>query len=103
MKDEEIEFSCNLTNVPQLSQMDKELLDQDISLEELKQSLKQTKRNVSAGSDGLSYEFYIMFWNRLGPMLHAAATLCLEKQKLFDSALKGILVTIPKKDKNPKI
>ena len=102
MSDANIHFECDSSDIPQITEEEKSALDQDISLEELTIALRTTKRGISAGQDGLSYEFYIMFWNKLGPLLHKAILFCLKNKKLYNSAQRGLLVTIPKKGKDPK-
>ena len=45
--------------------------DGSISLEELTQTLQGLARGKSPGFDGLPYEFYLRFWDQLGPELTA--------------------------------
>ncbi len=45
------------------------MCDRDISIEEIKEAIKQTKPNKSPGSDGLTHEFYKTFIEVLTPIL----------------------------------
>ena len=49
-----------------LSLEEKEILDKDIDLEELKTALFMSKKEKTAGYDGIPYEFYQTFWHILG-------------------------------------
>ena len=59
-----------------------------VSLEELTTSVKSLSLNKSPGPDGFTLEFYLCFWNLLGPLL---CHLC--KQCLFDGSLPESLRT----------
>ena len=98
--DPNVRFHCTIEKVPQLSEVSKVAMDSEIMLEELKASLKQCKRGVSLGTDGLTYEFYIMFFQDLGDMLLDAIKYCFARKRLFRSARQGIINTIPKKNKD---
>ena len=47
--------------LPTLSAEENNLLNQPISIEDLKASIKKSKNGKSPGSDGLTREFYIIF------------------------------------------
>ena len=49
----------------QISEEHRNALDKEIETEELKQSLKDLQNNKSPGSDGLTKEFCLFFWNKL--------------------------------------
>ncbi len=52
-----------------LKEGDKNMCDREISIEEIKEAIKQTKPNKSPGSDGLTHEFYKTFIEVLAPIL----------------------------------
>lgn len=52
-----------------LSQNDRQLYEGLFSLEELTQALQLVNRNKTPGPDGLTVEFYLAFWDSLGPLL----------------------------------
>ena len=101
--DTEVRFQCQGDNLIKVDNEDKKLMDQPITVEELTQSLKNTKRGCSPGCDGLTTEFYIVFWSKLKQILYNAFIYSYKVGKLFPSALKGIIVTIPKKDRDTRI
>lgn len=55
--------STRLSNT--LPQNDKQLCDQNITIDECRNSLFSMKLNKNPGSDGLSVEFYQTFWDHL--------------------------------------
>ena len=79
------------------------MLNAPITFEELTDALKGSKRNVSPGSDGLTTEFYIFWWRKVGKLLYKAIVDGLHKGRLFESALRGIVVTLPKKMKDTRL
>lgn len=66
-------------------------LDKELSIEELSRALKAMENSKTPGSDGLSADFYKVFWNRLKEPLFEALTQAISRKKLYDSALRGIL------------
>ena len=77
-----------------LSQADMHVCEQNITIEECKQSLFSMKLNKSPGSDGLSVEFYQTFWNQLkGPFMNSLDE-SIQKGQLTDTHSHGILSLI---------
>ena len=95
--DKEIKFECDQLGIVKVSENSKTEMDSALTLEELTKALKSSKRSSSPGSDGLTVNFFIMFWKFLGPELLEVTEYSFEKGKLFPSGLKGIIITIPKK------
>lgn len=52
-----------------LSEDEKNICEKDIGIEEIKEAIKQTKKNKSPGSDGITHEFYKTFEEILAPIL----------------------------------
>ena len=77
-------------------------LDKPLTLQELTTALKSTNQNSSPGCDGLTTKFYIVFWNKLGSMLHEACLFSYDQGQLYSSALKGIITLISKKQKDSR-
>ena len=85
-----------------IDQQDKKLLDKDITLDDLKHAIKETKRGKAPGPDGLTIEFYIVFFEKLGKILLDALLYGLQQGILHESARKGILSLIPKRGKDSR-
>ena len=64
-----------------------------LSLLELTNSVKSLNLGRSPGSDGLSVEFYLRFWDCLGPLLHRVANQCFLDGELCDS-MKGSVTRV---------
>ena len=69
----------------------------DIALNELTLSLKAMAHNKSPGPDGLSVEFYLTFWARLGPILVRVFNSCYSRGELSDSMKESATRLIFKK------
>ena len=59
----------------------KQLCDSDISIVEMEDALKSMKRGKSPGTDGLSVEFYLHFWDILKQPLHSLFKDCILKKE----------------------
>ena len=59
-----------------LSQPDCDSCEGQISLDELSKSLKSMNTGKAPGPDGLSVEFFVKFWNLLGPCLCQVISCC---------------------------
>ena len=68
-----------------------------LTLDELTTSLKSLSLGRSPGSDGLSVEFYLRFWDILGPLLLSVANQCFRDSELSDSMKGSVTRLIYKK------
>ena len=68
---------------------------------ELNLAVKNLMRNKACGLDGLTAEFYIMFYSKIKTtLLNAINAACTETGKLHDSAIRGVITLIPKKQRD---
>ena len=56
-------------NIPTLNNSERESCNQEITVQECFESLSSFKNNKSPGNDGLTKEFYIVFWSKLSKPL----------------------------------
>ena len=68
-----------------------------ITLEELKLSLYGMKNNKCPSLDGLPKEFYVKFFDTIGPLLLRLYEFCYEIGELNPSARRGLISLLPKK------
>jgi exonuclease III len=88
-----------LKDLPQLSDEDKRNLDCEITLEELKKTLKECN-DSAPGPDGIPYSIYLHFWNRLGPVLLNSWQHSVKIGKLSDGQRLSTITLLPKDGKD---
>lgn len=71
-----------------LPDFEQNFCDEQISLAELTNSVKSLNLNKSPGPDGLTAEFFIHFWDLLGPIFLKIVETCLAEGQLCES-MKG--------------
>lgn len=85
--------SCNLTEIShELSSN----LDEEFSLTEMDSVIGKLKNNKSPGWDGLTNEFYKVFWGDIREILYQAMSESISSGTLSPSQRIGILTIIPK-------
>ena len=88
-EDAQDEFLSQVT--VKLTQNEKDKLDEDLSLDELKRSMMDLQKNKSPGSDGLTKEFYDFFWESLCQLYFDCIKEIEEKEELSPSQKKGLI------------
>lgn len=78
-----------------------EKCETSITLDELAISLHSMQNNKTPGCDGLSVEFYKVFWCKLKNSLLDAINQAIKEGSFYVSARKGIITLIPKKERDP--
>ena len=68
-----------------LAEPDRESCEGILSLAELTASVKSLNHNKAPGLDGLSVEFYLKFWDLLGPQLLDVINFCFSQGSICDS------------------
>ena len=86
-----------LEGLPQLSPQEREVLDRDLSLEELTTAVEQMASGRSPGLDGLPIDFFKAFWSIIGSDLHEVFLDCQTKGLLPVSCQRAVLSLLPKK------
>ena len=81
-----------------LSEFDRELCEGALSLDEATDALKLSNCDKTPGPDGLSVEFYLTFWSRLGPLLVEGFNESLRVSELSDSMKSSVTRLVYKKD-----
>jgi hypothetical protein len=79
-----------------LTELEKNSLEGDLSLEELDQSIKQGN-NSAAGMDGINNKFLKRFWHHIRTPLHRYALTAFRKGSLTHSFKTASIRLIPKK------
>ena len=81
-----------------LSDLQKVMLDQDISLEEVQATIKCMALKKSPGFDGIPVDLLIFIWDRIKGFFMEMLTYTLSNNLLHASARNGIISLIPKKE-----
>lgn len=89
--------------IPQISNEFKVLCEAPISLNEIRDAMKLMKKGKSPGSDGLTLEFFIHFWEFLEQPFLLMLQECLENETMTPTMKQGVISLIPKPDKDPTI
>ncbi|KAG6924119.1 hypothetical protein G0U57_018279, partial [Chelydra serpentina] len=85
------------TELPTVSPGDRERLELPLSLAELSEALHRMPTNKSPGMDGLTMEFYRVFWDVFGPDLVTVWAESLQSGVLPLSCRRAMLALLPKK------
>lgn len=85
---------------PQLSEVDREMLNSPITLVELEDALDGASHHKSPGSDRLPAEVYSHYGKVLLPPLLEALSEAVETGRLPDSMQEAIIIVLPKSGKD---
>ena len=88
-------------NLPKLKSEDSATLDKPITLDDLKEAVLAMQRGKSPGLDGIPPEFYITFWEELGPFLLDMIQYSIEQGELSRDVNTALISLLLKKDKDP--
>ncbi len=86
---------------PRLSNVEKENLEGKISEEEILTALKSFQNGKSPGSDGLTPEFYKVFWIDIKHLLVESINYAYEQGQMSIVQRHGLISLLPKKGKDP--
>lgn len=82
--------------------LDRAVLNDILSLEELEKSARSMQTGKSPGCDGIPIEFYKLFWDLVGPLLLSCFTLATEKGILTADQRRAVVTLIPKKHRDKR-
>ncbi|CAM2104885.1 unnamed protein product [Caretta caretta] len=83
--------------LPMVSAGDQDRLELPLALAEFSEALRRMPTNKSPGMDGLTMEFYCVFWDVLGPDLVTVWAKSLQSGVLPLSCRRAVLALLPKK------
>ena len=90
-----------LKHCKKLDDEDRDFIDADININDLKKALNDMNENASPGPNGLTVKFYKTFFNDLSPLLEQLLVSSFEKEGISDNLNKAYITLIPK-DSGPK-
>ena len=86
--------------MPQLSEVDKNKLEGELSAEECRETLKTFSNGKSPGEDSFTAEFYVQFFGLLAPDLLKSLNAAYFHGEMSVSQRRGVITLIPKEDSN---
>ena len=101
-KSENIEFVMDKESDIKVPEEMKKRHELPFTQEEIGIAIKQLKNGRTPGSNGLTTDFYKMFYSRIGKILFEAITEMHANQKITDSMSRGIINLIPKGQKDAR-
>lgn len=93
----------NQDDIPQVPDLKKDYINRPFTLEELYSALKELNKNKAPGSDGLTPEFYLQFWQLLKDAFLQSLEFSLEEGTLTEGQRLGVITLIPKKDMDKSV
>jgi len=94
--------NCSLLDItkPTLNESDKNMCEQEITLEECGESLKELPNNKTPGSDGFTSDFYKFFWKDIKQFVYNSFKYSFESGELSIDQRRAILTLLPKPNKD---
>ena len=92
-------FLGEIQNIPdtlakKLTEVEKEANDEEISLEELRETLDDANAGKTPGTDGVDKDFLVRFWNMIGPTIYHAQKTFIGKEQLNEFLETGLIKVI---------
>ena len=88
-------------DVEKLSENDQQMCEGGFTIEECYKALSNMNRNKSPGSDGLTVEFYLRFWEQMGPKLLQVFQSSSHSGILPQSLRQAVITVLHKQGKSP--
>ena len=96
-------YDTRTATIPTITEQQKQLLDKDITIEELEQAIKKSKLNKAPGPDGFSNKFFKTFCPELIYWIFRAYVNAIKTNSLSQTIKRGTITCIPKQGKDRKI
>lgn len=90
-------------DVPVISDLSKLSMNKPFTIQEFHSALKELNKNKTPGTDGITPEFYLTFWDILKGEFMQSIEYSLEHGILTDQQRMGVITLIPKKPGQTKI
>ena len=87
-------------SVPKLNTLEKDLCEENLTIAEIARALKELQNDKSPGNDGLTTNFYKMFWPDIRSLLYNSFDYTFKTGSLSDDQKRGIINIISKDGKD---
>lgn len=91
-------FPLHPEDLPQVPDIKRQYVNRPFTMEELHSALKELNKNKSPGSDGITPEFYLHFWDLIKDAFMQSLEFSLEEGTLTDGQRLGVITLLPKKN-----
>lgn len=91
-------MNLSAEEIPQVSELNRLRINRPFTSQELHAALKDLNKNKTPGSDGLTPEYYLAFWDILKDDFLASIEFSLENDSMSEQQRTGIITLIPKRD-----
>lgn len=88
-------------SLPKLDDEDIDGLEKSISMEELESAVRSLNRGKSPGLDGLPPEFYVVFWDQVGPLILDSINFAIKQGSFHRDQRNALITLLLKKGKDP--
>ena len=93
------EYESNM-NIPKLSEEQKQVLDEPLTLAEVEIAIRQLAQGRCPGIDGISIEWYLKFIDEIKYILHSLFLKWIQEGEMNQSARQGIISLLEKPQKD---
>ena len=101
-EDTDVEFTMQNIYDIKVKEEKRLIQEEQITMEEVEEAIKCMNNNKTPGEDGISVDFYKVFWSRIKVLFMSMINENFERKMLHESARKGILNLIPKPNKDSR-
>ena len=101
-KEHGIEFKMENTENLKFPENTLSTAETQLSITEIETALANMKNGKTPGPDGIPIDFYKKFWNTLKNEFYTVLMDCYTEQKLYSSAMTGVINVIPKAGKDSR-
>ena len=99
--DPSVDFCLENESGIKISETNKAALDKDIEETHCRSAIMSLKKDKTPGLDGIPAEFYQKFWPSISDLFYQMLQQSIKQGKLCQSAIRGVITLIPKKDRDP--
>lgn len=91
------DIPLTMEDVPQVTEGHQQIMGLPFSHRDFHTALKNLNKNKSPGSDGITPEFYLQFWDQLHNLFYESIMFSLDQGHLTPEQRTGVVTLIPKK------
>lgn len=85
-------------DVPVISELNRLRMDRPLTAQEIHDALKDLNKNKVPGTDGITPEFYLAFWDQLKDQFMECSEFSLDSGFFSEQQRTGVITLVKKKD-----